>query len=424
MLLYILNGLLSVVIIFLFFIKVLDKKLISKYLPYYFAAFVVFNNFIYLIRSTAVVIAYIFLYILSIVFIRLCFHNIKIKSIIYICSLLYLLNYTISFSLIVFNLKWRSNLILIEFLINLLIFIVCLIVYSTKTVVLLKTIVTSISPTVKTCIILLFILCMLNVALLSDIEYYILTDDLLIIAKIISISSVLLICLAFPAILLISMSNTHLKNLTKNYEEQIEAQALHYSELSRSNLEVRKFRHDLKNIKIGVGKLINEGRYNEALTMLELADDSKSSLLAFDTGNSIVDALLADKQKKAAPTNIKIDFEGAVPEENIPATELCVLFGNTIDNAIEACRSLDNNADKVIKVECKCNSGFMFINMSNPVDKPIAIKNNTIKTTKADQSLHGFGLYSLDKVVKKHNGEMKLSCDDNVFNLDLSLCLK
>ena len=259
---------------------------------------------------------------------------------------------------------------------------------------------------------------------MSDLHFYITSDRMLFVIQVISLSSLLAVCIAFPVIVLISTANTHLKNLTKNYEEQIEAQALHYSELSRSNLEVRKFRHNLKNIKIGVGKLINEGRYNEALTMLELADDSKSSLLAFDTGNGIVDALLADKQKKAAPTNIKIDFEGAVPEENIPATELCVLFGNTIDNAIEACRSLDNNADKVIKVECKCNSGFMFINMSNPVDKPIAIKNNTIKTTKADQSLHGFGLYSLDKVVKKHNGEMKLSCDDNVFNLDLSLCLK
>ena len=187
---------------------------------------------------------------------------------------------------------------------------------------------------------------------------------------------------------------------------------------------MRKFRHDLKNIKIGVGKCINEGRYDEALTMLELADDSKSSLLAFDTGNGIVDALLADKQKKADSSNIKIDFSGAVPTDSITATDLCVIFGNTIDNAMEACGKLDDSTDKRIKVECKCNSGFMFVNMSNPVDKPVAIKSNKIKTTKADKSLHGFGLYSLDKVVKKHNGEMKLSCNDNVFILDLSLCLK
>ena len=265
---------------------------------------------------------------------------------------------------------------------------------------------------------------MFNIALMSDINFYITNERLLFVIQVISLSSLLVICIAFPVIVLISTANTHLKNLTKNYEQQIEAQALHYSELSRSNLEMRKFRHDLKNIKIGVGKCINEGRYDEALTMLELADDSKSSLLAFDTGNGIVDALLADKQKKADSSNIKIDFSGAVPTDSITATDLCVIFGNTIDNAMEACGKLDDSTDKTIKVECKCNSGFMFVNMSNPVDKPVAIKSNKIKTTKADKSLHGFGLYSLDKVVKKHNGEMKLSCDDNVFNLDLSLCLK
>lgn len=313
---------------------------------------------------------------------------------------------------------------MIDFLTSAFLLILCLIGCYTKNVHYLKILFRSANRTTKICIFLLLVLCMLNVALLSDIEHYIINDSLLIIAKIISITSISFICIAFPVIVLISTANTHLKNLTKNYEQQIEAQALHYSELSRSNLEVRKFRHDLKNIKIGVGKLINEGRYDEAVQMLELADGPKSSLLAFDTGNGIVDALLADKQKKADSSNIKIDFTGAVPTDSITATDLCVIFGNTIDNAMEACGKLDDNTDKTIKVECKCNSGFMFVNMSNPVDKPVDIKSNKIKTTKADKSLHGFGLYSLDKVVKKHNDEMKLSCNDNVFNLDLSLCLK
>ena len=134
--------------------------------------------------------------------------------------------------------------------------------------------------------------------------------------------------------------------------------------------------------------------------------------------------MLADKQKKAEPNNIKIDFNGAIPTEAITPTDLCVIFGNTIDNAMEACEKLNDNSDKTIKVECKCNSGFMFLNMSNPVDKKVSIKNNSIKTTKTNSALHGFGLYSLNKVIKKHDGEIKLSCDDNIFVLDISLCLK
>ena len=367
---------------------------------------------------------YVFTLIGHIVLLKISIKNTTVKSLSYSCLLLSLLKLVLSFVVTTLFNKLEKHSEILGFVIYLCILSICLLCCYTKIRSKAKTIIISMSQTIKICILLLMALCMFNIALMSDINFYITNERLLFVIQVISLSSLLVICIAFPVIVLISTANTHLKNLTKNYEQQIEAQALHYSELSRSNLEMRKFRHDLKNIKIGVGKCINEGRYDEALTMLELADDSKSSLLAFDTGNGIVDALLADKQKKADSSNIKIDFSGAVPTDSITATDLCVIFGNTIDNAMEACGKLDDSTDKTIKVECKCNSGFMFVNMSNPVDKPVAIKSNKIKTTKADKSLHGFGLYSLDKVVKKHNGEMKLSCDDNVFNLDLSLCLK
>ena len=69
------------------------------------------------------------------------------------------------------------------------------------------------------------------------------------------------------------------------------------------------------------------------------------------------------------------------------------------------------------------NSGFMFLNMSNPVKEPVTIKNNLPTTSKEEKSLHGFGLYSLDKVIKKHHGELSLSCSNCIFCLDLSICL-
>lgn len=65
--------------------------------------------------------------------------------------------------------------------------------------------------------------------------------------------------------------------------------------------------------------------------------------------------------------------------------------------------------------------GYLWIKIQNPVVENVEIRNNSISTTKEDKTLHGFGLYSLQQVVKKHNGELKLTCENNVFETSIEL---
>ena len=389
--------------------------------------FFIFAIVILYVLNIQTILSYLLLTSLYIIGLRYSIASVKLKSIIYVHSIFYLLNIIISYSITTFTQVSHSNAKTIELVINIVFVCLCLIVSYTKLKGTISYIIHSMSRTIKIIVLLLLVLCMLNIALVSDIQHYVRTDGLLFVVKTISLSTVLIIGIIAPIVIIISTSNSHLKNLTANYENQLAAQAEHYSALSKANFELRRFRHDLNNIKIGVVQLINEGKHTEAISMLDSANtdiySTTNSLLKFDTGNGIVDALLADKQQKAASSNIKIVFEGAVVTENITATELCVIFGNTIDNAIEACKKIDVEIEKIINIICKCNSGFLFLNMSNPVREPIIIKNNLPTTTKDEKSLHGYGLYSLDKVIKKHHGELNLSCSDSTFSLDLSVCL-
>lgn len=420
----ILSNALNIITIALFFTKILGKQLYIKRFILCIITHFVLSGMAYQVKKESIFIAHLILFVINVVVFKLCISNVQIKTILYACLMIYFVNLILSYTMITFFKLSRSTYVFLECGVNLCLCVLAVITCFSKIITKAKVVISSTPRSVKASILLLLILCVINIALMADLQFFITNERLLFVIQVISLSSLLVICIAFPVIVLISTANTHLKNLTKNYEQQIEAQALHYSELSKSNLEIRKFRHDLKNIKIGVAQLIKEGKYQEAVQTLEVAEGENNAVLAFDTGNGIVDALLADKQKKAELNNIKIDFNGAIPTEVIMPTDLCVIFGNTIDNAMEACEKLNDNSDKTIKVECKCNSGFMFLNMSNPVDKKVSIKNNSIKTTKTNSALHGFGLYSLNKVIKKHDGEIKLSCDDNIFVLDISLCLK
>ena len=100
-----------------------------------------------------------------------------------------------------------------------------------------------------------------------------------------------------------------------------------------------------------------------------------------------------DAKEKATTVDTVITFEGVVASNAIDTTNLCVNSRNTLDNAIEACEKLQTDTEKIISVVCKCNSGFIFFTITNPVDKNIEIHNNTIQKSKQEKSNHGFGLY-------------------------------
>ena len=210
-----------------------------------------------------------------------------------------------------------------------------------------------------------------------------------------------------PIIVIMALSNSYLKSQNEQFQRDIEAQAKHYSDLAKANYELRRFKHDFGNMKIGLSKALKDGDCSGALDMLNFASmdmqQNSDNIVGFDTGNGIVDAILADKQSRAKNNNIRIVFNGSVPPNSIAPTDLCVIFGNTLDNAIEACEKISADTEKIIFVTCKCNSGFVFIDITNPVSENVVIHGKNVETSKSDKASHGYGLYSLNKTVKKLN---------------------
>ena len=238
----------------------------------------------------------------------------------------------------------------------------------------------------------------------------------------------LAICIVLPVMILISVSNSRLRSLTANYEQQIHSQVEHYQNLAAANYEVRRFRHDFRNMSIAIKKLLADGQQEQTLALLQTYNNTLNTPgafhPAFDTGNGIADALLTDKQQRAGLCNATIRFQGVLPQDSLLPTDLCVILGNTLDNAIEACEKLPADIEKVISITCNCNSGFLFLSICNPVAEKVVVNNNHISTTKENKTLHGFGLHSLNSVVKKYDGEVKFTSTDDSFTVDIDFCLK
>lgn len=237
----------------------------------------------------------------------------------------------------------------------------------------------------------------------------------------------LIMCAILPIFMLTAIAHNRLKALTANYEQQIQAQAEHYKNLAAANFETRRFKHDFKNMSFAMEALLAGGETAEALNLIRQWNDTLNApgtfQPAFDTGNGIADALLTDKSEKASACNTEITFEGALPGDFLSPTDLCVILGNTLDNAMEACQKLTPEMRKTIAISCRCSSGFLFVSINNPVSQKVMIQDNHIVTTKENKTLHGFGLYSLHSVVKKYNGEVKLRSTDDFFTAEIELCI-
>lgn len=364
--------------------------------------------------------------ITNIILLKYIFNTAKSRSI--ICSFLCLYSLNITFSsIILFLINNRSNLVLnetisliIDFLLLIIFFIVNITPKSN-----INTKFSLIPLSVKRITLLSLFLSSFIVSLLSDYSAVKDINKWGISIRIILSLLVIVLGSAFPIMIANSIGKSFYTEQSKKFEHQIQTQAVYYENLSKSNYELRRFRHDYKNMRIGVTKYIHDGNIEEAENMLNNCDSllkqATQSLIKFDTGNGIVDAILTEKQEKATTVNTVITFDGAIAESAITATDLCVIFGNTLDNAIEACGKLQTNIEKVISIVCKCNSGFMFLTITNPVAENIKIHNNTIQTTKQDKSNHGFGLYSLQKIVDKYDGTITLSCENELFKCEVAL---
>lgn len=369
----------------------------------------------------------IFFPILQIVALYFAFENSNLGSITYTYFLFYSANAIITLFISIANNTSHNSTLWIDFVVNCFMNILSLSLCFTKLKYKIKQIRDWAPNSAKNLLllVLIFSMCLLTFALDENYTYNsdswvtLIQKSILVIVIFLLLISIFLIC--------IMLSNNQLNQLTANYEQQILAQAEHYKQLAESNYELRRFKHDFKNMSIAIEKLLDQEEHSEALQIFKQYNNSLNTSgnfsVLYDTGNGIADALLADKQQKALSCNCNIVFQGAIPSSHLLPTDICVILGNTLDNAIEACEKFQTKEPLTITISCNCNSGFMFLSITNPVSKKVSINNNYIATTKENKTLHGFGLYSLHSVVQKYGGNIELKSTDTTFTANIDLCL-
>ena len=115
----------------------------------------------------------------------------------------------------------------------------------------------------------------------------------------------------------------------------------------------------------------------------------------------------------------------SVPEYSaIAPIDLCSLFSNLLDNAIEACDKLPENAgQKVIHIKAAIQAGFLIVKTENTYCQPVQRSGEILKTSKQDGINHGYGLQLVRRIADQYEGQINIEYDDMIFRVLASMAV-
>lgn len=197
---------------------------------------------------------------------------------------------------------------------------------------------------------------------------------------------------------------------------------------------IRKEMHDMKHYILALKAEDDKTKRAEILADMEQAIIVNESFM--NTGNKVLDVILTTKSlqchKKGIILNAMVDGE-VLSEMHVK--DICSLFGNMLDNAIEATQQIQEEERRLIILNVRNRNKFIIVECENCIDvSAVEIKSKNVrrqykagslpKTTKADNVKHGYGLKSIAQVADKYGGAMNCLFEDGWFKVKILLPAK
>lgn len=205
-------------------------------------------------------------------------------------------------------------------------------------------------------------------------------------------------------------------------EIQMDEQKKYHELIAENEKMLKKQRHDLHHHLIAIRELAESG--NEKLN--DYLDTLSQNIPADPINyceNKAVSAILSHYAAICDEEKIEFHTELIVPEMNHASlnSDLAIIFGNLLENAIEACRKIDENK-RWVRISSDVSYELLVITMDNSYDGKLILDGDRFRSTKRED--FGIGLSSIQSVARKYHGDAKFEDQDGHFQSSVYLRTK
>lgn len=191
----------------------------------------------------------------------------------------------------------------------------------------------------------------------------------------------------------------------------------YYAEAENMYTKMRGWRHDYRHHIQTMKVHAANGEYEEIDRYLNMLDEDLTNVeTVIRTGNPMADAILNSKLSLAEERKIRVKAEAKIPVSlTVSEIDLCIVIGNLLDNAMEACMELPQE-ERLIRIYMEMKGNYLYLALTNTA---AGRKKQGFFTTKGEG--HGLGLSRVDSVVKKYGGYVTRASEDGAFSTEILL---
>lgn len=208
------------------------------------------------------------------------------------------------------------------------------------------------------------------------------------------------------------MERVELRNGVDTMKELMHQQ---YDQMKRSKESIELVNekyHDLKGFLDGYDIELPKDQLRALKKKIEKYEEFVS------TGNHILDVVIAEKKEVCSKENIELTtLVNGAELSFMDDVDVYSLFGNAFNNAIHATKKLPED-ERFITLTVSSGGGTTTIHIENSFDGKVIMENGMPKSQR-DPRYHGFGMRSMERIVKKYDGTIAVKTEDKVFNLDI-----
>lgn len=196
----------------------------------------------------------------------------------------------------------------------------------------------------------------------------------------------------------------------------LQNQYLQYKQ-SKESIDLINYKyHDLKHQIAVLRSEEDPERRNAFLNKME--EEIRMYEVQNKTGNKVLDTVLTSKSLTCAKNDITFTCvaDGTLLDF-MDVTDICSIFGNALDNAIECEKEIPEKEKRLIHVTVSRQKDFLIIRVENYFEGNLKFREGVLATTKKNQDFHGYGIKSIRYTVNKYEGAVSINTKDNWFEL-------